>query len=128
MRGGRARWKLDNETFKTRNNQGDHFEHHDGHGEPHLSVGLAMVMRLAFLVDQTQPRCCALLQAVGAKLGSQRLLWERMRAWLYDEALASMRQLFAALWYGVKTSSPLVTMDASSSPCLASTTAWHRTS
>jgi hypothetical protein len=128
MRGGRARWKIDHETVKTLKNQGYNFEHHDGHGEQHLSVVLAMVMRLAFLVDQTQQLCCALLQAVWAKLGSQRLLWERLRAWLYDDALASMRQLFEALWYGFKKSSPLVTLDSSSSPCLSDTTAWHRTS
>ncbi len=27
MRGGRARWKIENETFNTLKNQGDHFEH-----------------------------------------------------------------------------------------------------
>ena len=54
-----------------------------------------------------------MFQAVWAKLGSKRLLWERMRALLYDYALASMRQLFAALWYGFKKSSPIVTLDAS---------------
>jgi hypothetical protein len=54
MRGGRARWKIDNEPFNTLKNQGDHFEHHDGHGEPHLSVVFALVMMLAFLVDQTR--------------------------------------------------------------------------
>ena len=43
-----------------------------------LSVVFAMVMLLAFLVDQTQQLCCALFQAVWAKLGSKRLLWERM--------------------------------------------------
>ena len=30
MRGGRARWKSDNETFNTLKNQGSNFEHHDG--------------------------------------------------------------------------------------------------
>jgi len=74
-----------------------------------------MLMLLAFLVDQTQQRCCALFQAVWAKLGSQRLLWERMRALLYDYALASMRQLFEALLDGFKKSRPLIGLDASSS-------------
>ena len=113
MRGGRARWKIENETFNTLKNQGYHFEHNYGHGEQHLSVVFAMVMMLAFLVDQTQQLCCALFQAVWAKLGSKRLLWERMRALFYDYALASMRQLFEALLYGFKKSSPLVTMDSS---------------
>ena len=113
MRGGRARWKIENETFNTLKNQGYHFEHNYGHGEQHLSVVFAMLMMLAFLVDQTQQLCCALFQAVWAKLGSKRLLWERMRALFYDYAFASMRQLFEALLYGFQKSSPLVTLDSS---------------
>jgi hypothetical protein len=113
MRGGRARWKIENETFNTLKNQGYNFEHNYGHGTKHLSVVFAMLMMLAFLVDQTQQLCCALFQAVWAKLGSKRLLWERMRALFYDYAFASMRQLFEALWYGFKKSSPIVTLDSS---------------
>ncbi len=73
----------------------------------------ALLRRLAFWVDQAQQRGCALFQAVWAKLGSKRMLWERMRARLYDDAFASMRQLFEALWDGFKKSSPLVTLDSS---------------
>jgi len=113
MRGGRARWKIENETFNTLKNQGYHFEHNYGHGEQHLSVVFAMLMMLAFLVDQAQQLCCPLFQAVWAKLGSKRLLWERLRALFYAYAFASMRQLFEALWYGFKKSSPLVTLDSS---------------
>ena len=113
MRGGRARWKIENETFNTLKNQGYHFEHNYGHGEQHLSVVFALLMMLAFLVDQAQQLWCALFQAVWAKLGSKRMLWERMRALFYDYAFASMRQLFEALWYGFKKSSPLVTLDSS---------------
>ena len=113
MRGGRARWKIENETFNTLKNQGYNFEHNYGHGEQNLSVVFATLMMLAFLVDQTQQLCCALFQAVWAKLGSKRLLWERMRALFYDYAFASMRQLFEALWYGFKKSSPIVAMDSS---------------
>jgi hypothetical protein len=115
MRGGRARWKIDNETCNTLQNQGDHFAHTDGHGTQNLSVVCALLMRLAFVVDQAQQLCCALFQAGWAKLGSKRLLWERMRALCDDEACASRRQLCEALWHGVKKSSPLVTLDASSS-------------
>jgi hypothetical protein len=113
MRGGRARWKSANETFNTRKHQGDHCEHNDGQGQQHLSVVFAMLMMLAFLVDQTQQPCCALVQAVWAKLGSQRLLWERRRALFYDYALASRQQLLAALFYGVKKPTPIVGMDSS---------------
>jgi hypothetical protein len=113
MRGGRARWKIENETFNTLKNQGYHFEHNYGHGTQNLSVVFAVVMMLAFLVDQTQQLCCALFRAVWTKMGSKRLLWERMRALFYDYAFASMRQLFEALLYGFKKSSPIVTLDSS---------------
>ena len=112
-RGGRARWKIENETFNTLKNQGYHFEHNYGHGEQQLSVVFALLMMLAFLVDQVQQRCCALFRAVWTKLGSKRLLWERMRALFYDYAFASMRQLFEALFYGFKKSSPIVGLDSS---------------
>jgi hypothetical protein len=80
MRGGRARWKIENETCNTLKNQGYHFEHNYGHGEQHLSVVFATLMMLACLVDQTQQLCWALGRAVWAKLGSKRLVWERLRA------------------------------------------------
>src|SRR5437016_3957613 len=113
MRGGRARWKIENETCNTLKNQGDHFEHNYGHGEQNLSVVFAMLMMLAFLVDQTQQLCCALFRAVWAKLGSKRMLWERVRDLFYDYAFASMRQLFEALFYGFKKSSPIIAIDSS---------------
>jgi hypothetical protein len=113
MRGGRARWKIENETFNTLKNQGYNVEHDDGHGTQNLSVVFAVVMMLAFLVDQTQQLCCALFRAVWTKMGSKRLLWERMRALFYDYACASMRQLFEALLDGVTKSSPIVTLDSS---------------
>src|SRR5437867_10941580 len=113
MRGGRARWKIENETFNTLKNQGYNFEHNYGHGEDNLSVVFAMLMMLAFLVDQTQQLGCALFQAVWAKLGSKRRLWERMRALFYDYAFASMRQLFEGLLYGLKKSNPIFAVDSS---------------
>jgi hypothetical protein len=113
MRGGRARWKIENETFNTLKNQGYHYEHNYGHGYQHLSVVFAVLMLLAFCVDQVQQLCCPLFQAVWAKLGSKRLLWERMRALFYDYALDSMRQLFEALFYGLKKTAPIFTLDSS---------------
>jgi hypothetical protein len=113
MRGGRARWKIENETFNTLQNQGYNCEHNYGHGEKHLSVVLAMLMMLAFLVDQTQQLCCALFRAVGAKFGSTRLWWERMRALFYDYRLDSMRELLEALYVGFEKSHPLIRTDSS---------------
>jgi hypothetical protein len=113
MRGGRARWRIENETFNTLKNQGYHFEHNFGHGYQHLAVVFAVLMMLAFLVDQVQQMCCPLFQAVWAKLGSKRRLWEKMRALFYDYILESMRHLFEALLYGLKKSAPVFASDSS---------------
>lgn len=113
MRGGRARWRIENETFNTLKNQGYHFEHNFGHGYQHLSVVFALLMMLAFLIDQVQQLCCPLFQAVWAKLGSKRRLWERMRALFLDYALESMQQLFEALFYGLRKSASLLDFDSS---------------
>ena len=100
MRGGRARWKIENETFNTLKNQGYQFEHNFGHGEQNLSVVFAMLMMLAFLVDQTQQLCCPLFQAVWKEMGSKKMLWERMRSMFREYLVSSMREIFQALCYG----------------------------
>jgi hypothetical protein len=113
MRGGRARWQIEHETCHTLKNQGDNFEHNDGHGEQNLSVGCAMLMRLALVVDQTQQRCCAVLRAVWAKVGRKRRLWERMSALCYDSRLDAMRELLEALSVGFAKSHPMIRPESS---------------
>ena len=78
MRGGRACWKIENETFNTLKNQGYHFEHNYGHGEKHLATVLALPMLLAFLVDQLQQRCCPVFRQLWEGLGTQAKLWEML--------------------------------------------------
>jgi len=100
MRGGRARWKIENETFNTLKNQGYNFEHNFGHGYKNLSVVLALLMMLAFLVDQTQQLCCPLFQDVLYKLGRKTALWKKMQG-LFDHFIfISMRQIYLALLHG----------------------------
>ena len=96
-RGARARWKIENETFNTLKNQGYQFEHNFGHGKKNLSVVFAMLMMLAFLVDQTQQLCCPLFRAVWHKCGSKRALWEQQRSHFWCIALASMQQLYEVM-------------------------------
>ncbi len=100
MRAGRARWKIENETFNTLKNQGYQFEHNFGHGNNNLSVVFAMLLMLAFLVDQTQQLACQLFQAVWRKLGSKRSLWEQIRALFFGHRFDSMEEIFEALFYG----------------------------
>ena len=49
----------------------------------------------------------------GGKLGSKRLVWERMRALFYGDHLESMRELWEALWYGYERHRPLLITDTS---------------
>ena len=112
MRGGRARWKVENETFNTLKNQGYHFEHNYGHGKQNLSIVLAMLMMLAFLVDQTQQLACQLFQSVWNKLGSKRHLWESVRAVFRAFAVTSMREIYVALLYGFERAPPRIASGA----------------
>jgi ribosome biogenesis protein Tsr3 len=108
MRGGRARWKIENETFNTLKNQGYHFEHNFGHGEENLSVVFAMLMMLAFLVDQVQQLCSTLFRSVWQKFGTKRLMWDRMRALFCSFAFDSMQELFEALLGRLHKRKPLM--------------------
>ena len=100
MRGGRCRWKIENETFNTLKNQGYHFEHNFGHGQQHLSVVFALLMMLAFAVDQTQQLACQLFQAAWAKAGSKRALWEKLRGLFNDLPMDSMTMIWRAIAFG----------------------------
>jgi hypothetical protein len=106
MRGGRARWKIENETFNTLKNQGYQFEHNFGHGQQNLSVVFAMLMMLAFLMDQVQQLCSTLFRSVWQKFGTKRLMWDRMRCLFHSFAFGSMRELFEALLAGVEKHKP----------------------
>ena len=72
MRGGRGRWKIENETFNTLKHQGYQLEHNYGQGQKHLTTVFGLLMMLAFLVDQVQELCCNLFQAARQQF---RALW-----------------------------------------------------
>jgi len=102
MRGGRARWKIENETFNTLKNQGYCLEHNYGHGQHNLSVVLALIMMLVFLVDQTQQLCCPLFQAAWKKRGTnKRSLWEELRNLFRSFVFASVQELYEAIVSGI---------------------------
>ena len=96
MRGGRARWKIENETFDTLKNQGYHLEHNYGHGEQNLSVVLALLMMLAFLVDQVQQLSCPVFWAAWNKMKTKCQLWEEIRRHFRTLLFDSMTELLMA--------------------------------
>jgi len=108
MRGGRARWKIENETFNTLKNQGYNLEHNYGHGEQNLSVVLALLMMLAFLVDQVQQLCCPVFQAAWHKMKTKCHLWEEIRTCFHRLLFDSMTELLTALLCGIVRQRPVL--------------------
>jgi hypothetical protein len=95
--GGRARWRIENETFNTLKNRDYAFEHNFGHGENHLATVFAILMMLVFLVDQAQEIGDALFQALWTKMGSKRRLWKRIQGLFECFRFESFRQLYETL-------------------------------
>jgi hypothetical protein len=102
MRGGRARWKIENETFNTLKTQGYELEHHYGHGQQPLATVFALLRyrSMAFLVDQAQELGCRLFQAARARFHSRTSLWERLRALFTGFYIADWKTLWEAIATG----------------------------
>jgi len=94
MRAGRSRWQIENETFNTLKNQGYHFEHNYGHGTQNVATVLALLMFLAFTVDQIQQRCWELFRRVRAGLRTKAKLWESLRSLFKVLLLRTMEALY----------------------------------
>ena len=82
VRGGRCRWKLENECFNTLKNQGYHLEHNYGHGTQYLSFNFYLLTLLAFFMPQVAELTDRLFQACRTKFGSKLHLWETLRSYI----------------------------------------------
>lgn len=111
MRGGRSRWKIENETFNTLKNQGYNLEHNYGLGKEHLSENFVTLMMLAFLVDQAQQLCSPLFQAALEKAGSKRKLWDQQRILFSAYRLDSMATLYTMMINGFRQAEPDIIYD-----------------
>lgn len=107
MRGGRARWKIENETFNTLKNQGYHFEHNFGHGNQHLSTVMVYLMMLAFLIDQIQQRCCRLFQEAMEQAKRKSYFWEKVRGLFLHYQLPDWDTLYRCIAYGMQPTVPI---------------------
>ena len=85
------------ETFNTLKNQGYQFEHNFGHGKKNLHTIFALVMMLAFLIDQVQEAACGLFQAAMKSMKSRRAFWERMKSFFNIYLIESWTALFEAM-------------------------------
>ena len=80
VRAGRARWKIENETFNTLKNQGYHIEHNYGHGKQYLSMNFFVLNLLAFYVHQILDLCDHLsYQRCRRKFSSRIDFWNQLR-------------------------------------------------
>lgn len=80
VKGGRCRWKIENEVFNTLKNQGYHIEHNYGHGQKHLSLNFFILNLLAFFMHQIFELSDLLYQQCRVAFGSKRNLWDHLRA------------------------------------------------
>lgn len=94
MRGGRSRWKIENEQFNTLKNQGYHFEHNFGHGHNHLCNVMAHLMLLAFLSDQMIQAFNRIFNLVWTEIKAKKRIWERIRAIYFSILVNSFNELF----------------------------------
>ena len=80
VKGGRARWKIENETFNTLKNQGYHIEHNYGHGQQNLSMVFFNLNLLAFYIHQILELTDLLYQECRSKFSSKMEYWNSLRA------------------------------------------------
>jgi len=100
MKGGCSRWHIENQVFNTLKNQDYAFEHNFGQGEQHLATVFAMLMMLAFLIDQVQEYGCAFFQATRQRFHSRTSLWIKMKGLFTEFFIESWEVLWRAIIYG----------------------------
>jgi hypothetical protein len=77
---GRARWKIEKETFNVLKNNGYNLEHSFGHGKQHLAALLVTLNLLAFAFHTICDHGEALWQSARSKVSSRAQFFSRMAA------------------------------------------------
>ena len=111
MRGGRARWKIENETFNTLKTQGYHLEHNYGHGDQHLATNLACLNFTAFLINQIEQLACKFFQQALEAKKSKKALWHAIRGLFDWFIIDSWEDLFTAIIEGRSVSLKHLVVD-----------------
>ena len=102
VKAGRARWKIENETFNTLKNQGYQFEHNFGHGKKYLAANFSVLMLLAFLFDQIQQRTNLMFKLAKLKAGTFISLWEKIRHLFDLTPIPSMQFIYKIIAKKIK--------------------------
>ena len=75
----------------------------------------ALLMMLAFMVDQIQQLSNGLFQAAWDRCGSKRELWDRIRSAFRELLLESLWELYAVVAYGHVKMRPVLQRSEDSS-------------
>jgi len=78
-KGGRCRWKIENECFNTLKNQGYSLEHNFGHGKYNLSHNMYLLILLAFFFHQIFELSDPAYQLCRKKYVAKKQLWQTLR-------------------------------------------------
>lgn len=103
---GRARWKIENETFNTLKTKGYNLEHNFGHGKQHLSAVLATLNLLAFTFHTVAELTYDLWRQAVNKTGARSRFFERMRSITVFLVFRSWTDLLTALAFASQLPQP----------------------
>jgi hypothetical protein len=98
---GRARWKIENETFNVLKNNGYNFEHNFGHGKQTLASILVVLNLLAYAMHNFCDVTETLWQKVRQTLGPRYRLFEHIRTITAYHIFTSWRALMRTILTGV---------------------------
>lgn len=79
VKGGRCRWKIENECFNTLKNQGYYIDHNYGHGKKNLCFNFFMITLTAFFFHQIFELVDPVFQTCRKMHGSRKNLWQNLR-------------------------------------------------
>lgn len=97
MRGGRARWKIENEVFNTLKNHGYHYDHNFGHGNNNLANNFSILMTLSFYFDQVVEMCSKQFNKLLILCKRKTNIWEKFRFYYQEFLIDSWESLIEHL-------------------------------
>ena len=99
-KGGRCRWKIENECFNTLKNQGYYLKHNFGHGHKYLCHNMYLLTLLAFFFHQIFELTDLAYQLCRRSYVSKKHLWETCRVLISYFIIDSWNELLIKLMSG----------------------------
>jgi len=96
---GRARWKIENETFNTLKTKGYNIEHNFGHGQHNLSAVLATLNLLAFALHTVCELAKGLWRQARDRIGPRMTFFQHLRTLTEYELFPSWQHLLEKMAY-----------------------------